>query len=138
MKNPVFLEMALMTLLIGISSCHVDHGTQVTGGKGGNMVIMVTLTNTHVKNGGLIKNFKAYIKYAAISVPANGVYDDSAYCALLDTTYAVVFSNLKPGEYYLFASGEDTTQTNSLIKAGDPVTISSQDTTKILLPAMVL
>jgi len=103
---------------IGCSKSSNDHA-----GKGGNATLTVQLEH-HAVARNLTKGI-VYIKYDATDVPANGIYDDSATCTSLDTMQKTVFTNLKNGNYFLYATGTDTSIYKP-VKGGGAYTITQQ------------
>jgi hypothetical protein len=115
MKN----YLAILLLVATLNACSPngitgDNVQAITGGgKGGNTTLAVI--PTHINKG--LGNATAYIKYAASTAPANGVYDDSAQC-IQDTIATATFSSLKTGIYYVLAKGHDTTAGGILVSGG--------------------
>jgi hypothetical protein len=112
------------------AGCKKTTSDNVTGGgKGGNATLIIT-----PQHGGVfIDSCTVYIKYGTDNAPANGLYDDSAVCAVADTTPIAAFTNLTNGMYYLFGKGYHTTYSPPYLKGGLSITISRQDTIKTYL-----
>lgn len=91
------------------------------GGKGGMATLRVISNNT----GNDIDTGMAYIKYDAQVVPANNAYDDSAKIKYVDGTPMAIFTELKDGNYYVFAKGWDLKRSQNVLGGLDyniPVT----------------
>lgn len=78
-----------------------------TGGKGGNASFEITPNHDGVD----IDSCKVFIKYDASVIPVNNQFDDSVWAVrdARDRTKPPVatFSELKPGNYYIYAKGWD-------------------------------
>jgi hypothetical protein len=72
-------------------------------GKGGIAVIKATPLHGVV----LVDSCMIYIKYNTTSQPINNVYDDSARCIPEAGKPVAIFTQLKPGYYYLYGKGWD-------------------------------
>lgn len=116
-----YLFFAILLLTI---SCKPDK--KEGGGKGGSATLVIyPQHHTVAKN---IINGKVFIRYNTLDAPTSGVYDDSATCTNHDSLLSGTIINLKNGNYYLFATGFDTS-VNQYVKGGVPYTISAQSTT---------
>ena len=116
-----YLVFAFLLLII---SCKQDK--KDGGGKGGSATLVINPQHhTVAKN---IINGKVFIRYNTLDAPTSGVYDDSAACTNHDSLLSGTITNLKNGNYYLFATGFDTS-VNQYVKGGVPYTISAQSTT---------
>jgi len=101
------------------------------GGKGGTCVVSVS--GEH--RGTLLDTCKVYIKYNTVDAPANGIYDDSAACMLVDTIPTAIFSGLTTGNYYLLAVGYHGGFSPPNVKGGKNCSIfSNGDTLKVIVP----
>lgn len=87
--------------ITGCSKSSSDHA-----GKGGSAMLTVQLQHHAIAKN--LENGTVYIKYDSKDVPTDGIYDDSAKCSPVDTTQTAIFSNLKNGNYFLYAKGFDT------------------------------
>lgn len=107
---------------------NVNSGT--AGGKGGSASLLVTPEH----HGEFVDSCIIYIKYGTTDAPANGAYDDSAVCVMIDTTPVATFRNLTPGAYYLLAEGFHAAYVPPYVKGGLPHTIAGKtDTDKLFM-----
>ncbi len=111
-----------------LAACNRIENTK-TAGKGGNAVLNCVPAHHEVyKN---IINAKVYLKYNAQNAPIT--YDDSVSCTMVDGKPTATFSGLKTGDYYIFASGFDTS-VSQISKGGMPYTIASEKKYDLLVP----
>lgn len=121
MRTAIITFAACCISTLTIVSCSKSNNDQA--GKGGNATLTVQLQHhTVAKN---IENGIVYIKYGATDVPSNGVYDDSALCSSMSATQTAVFSNLKNGNYFLYATGFDTSISQA-VRGGGAYTVTQQ------------
>ncbi len=106
------------------SSC-VNSG----GGKGG--FASVSVSPSHY--GAYVDSCKIYIKYGTLSTPTNGVYDDSAWCVMVDTIPVATFSNLKAGLYFFYGSGYHVAS-NAYVIGQVNYTMCNEHSASILMP----
>ena len=125
MKPRFYLVIFFVALLLGRSCIKPGNGPITGGGKGGH----ATITVTPQHHGFFIDTCTIYIKYNAVDVPANGIYDDSARCILSDTIPIATFSGLIIGNYYLFGIGYHATYSPPNVKGGQSCTVSKDNTT---------
>ena len=100
----------LAVIAIGIFSCNrssdnvvLPSNTNPVGGKGGVANLRITPNN----NGVDIDSAQVFIKYNA-RIDTTGKFDDSAWLSLEDQKPPIVtFTNLKRGDYYIYAKGWD-------------------------------
>lgn len=91
--------------LTGIAASCSRKEPEKNAGKGGSITLNCVPKHHNVfKN---IINGKIYIAYNTSDVPLN--YDDSASCIMVNGTLTAVFTEMKPGAYYLVGKGFDTT-----------------------------
>ena len=115
------------TLFIVLASgCTPKGNTVAIAGKGGTATLVV-YPQHHLVARNLV-NMKVFIKYNTLDVPLNNLYDDSVSCIKNDTTSSATLTGLANGDYYLFASGQDTSFHQS-VKGGSPYRISQQNNT---------
>jgi hypothetical protein len=100
------------------------------GGKGGNATI--NITPEHLAY--LIDSCTIYIKYGTLDAPANGIYDDSTKCVMVDTTPVATFPGLKPGLYYFYGVGYHTGYSPPYVKGAANYTICKEQVINIYLP----
>ena len=132
MKVPVIIIFFFATLILFMGACKPKHNNDITGGgKGGKAVIRITPEFANF----LIDTCTVYIKYGTHDAPANGVYDDSAVCVLVDTTPIATFPGLTTGLYYLYGVGYHSTGGHPPnLKGSQICTISTEDTIPLYLP----
>jgi len=121
MKNLMFLLCFLPACLFIPASCSKtsnNNATTATGGLGGSATIIARVDHY----GALLDTAVVYIKYGTHDAPANGLYDDSL---IVGTNAQAVFSNLKPGIYYLFAEGIHDPYDPATVEGGGPWTIAN-------------
>lgn len=102
---------------------------QAGGGNGGNASIAVSPSHY----GAYVDSFTVYVKYGTLDAPANGIYDDSLKCTLIDTIPTATFTHLKAGLYYFFGKGYHTAYA-SYVKGGVNYTMCSEHAATLLLP----
>ena len=99
------------------------------GGTGGNGSISISPTHY----GSYVDICTMYIKYGTLNAPANGIYDDSAQCAFVDTIPVATFNNLKAGLYYFYGKGYHTAFV-AYVKGGANYTLCTEQHATVLLP----
>jgi hypothetical protein len=111
-------------LLFSLAACHKS-GTNVSGGgKGGH--ITLEMMPEHADD--LIDTAIAYIKYGSHDAPANGIYDDSAVCVVVNGKPLAIFDSLTTGLYYVYVLGYHSWGGNPNLEGALPVTLTSQTT----------
>ncbi len=100
-------------------------------GKGGSATISVFPQHHEVAKN--LTAFKAYIKYGTKDAPTSGLYDDSMVLVNHDSLVSGSFAGLKNGDYYLYASGYDTS-VNSNLHGGLPYTVTAQTPQSVFIP----
>lgn len=93
--------------------------TTPIGGKGGNATLLVTPIHDSL----YIDSCMVYIKYDAPVIPANNVYDDSIACVQINGKPTAKFTDLRSGEYYLYAKGWDIIRSEK-VRGGMPYMVS--------------
>lgn len=131
-KHVVYTTTAISILLLSdlfFAGCGRKDKTepQEKAGKGGNAILKIT-TKHHGK---IIDSATVYIKYNEQNTPAS--YDDSVKIAMVDGKPVAVFSELKPGNYYLLGLGWDSSIVSE-VRGGIPYTIGEEKTYDISLP----
>lgn len=101
-----------------MASCDKKDQTVCTGGNGGNITLVV-----HPKHHGKpVKPTNAYIKYNNKDAPSS--LSDYDLTVTADTSaISMKLTNLKCGDYYIFATGYDTAISKA-VKGGIPYTVS--------------
>lgn len=94
-----FLVMLLILCWQGCTRPEVSHNA----GKGGKASLLVAAKH-HSK---YAEGLSYYIKYNAVNISADGVYDDSATAVNRGGKPVATFSNLKKGDYVVFVTGYD-------------------------------
>ena len=124
--------MIVLTIILITGGCtKPGTGSVSGGGKGGKAVIRITPEFA----GFYIDTCTVYIKYGTHDAPANGVYDDSAVCVLIDTIPVAMFPNLTVGLYYLYGVGYHSTGGHPPnLKGSQICTIQKEDTASLYLP----
>ena len=121
----------IIALILAAGSCKKAADTTVAdAGKGGS----ATLTVTPEHHGEFVDTCTVYIKYNTQDAPANGLYDDSAVCTLVNATPVATFSGLKNGNYYLLAMGYHSLYTPPYVKGGIKYTIAAQSPFNVIVP----
>lgn len=120
----------ILLLLLAVASCKPDK-QPVDAGKGGSAT--VTLYPQHHLVAKNIINAKLYVRYNTLDAPSSGLYDDSVQCTNHDQLVSGVFSGLKNGNYYFYATGYDTS-VKQYLKGGIPYTITQQTDQSSALP----
>lgn len=117
-----------LTAIVSAVACNREDN-KGSAGKGGNAVLRIVPKHHNVfKN---IVDCKVYIKYNVQDVPS--FYDDSAATVMMGDQPTAVFSGLKPGNYYIYGYGFDTSIRQN-VKGGMPYTVSSETTLDLSLP----
>ena len=118
------MKYAVLAFLFLSISCKPDKNDG--SGKGGSTTLQIFPQHHQVAKN--IINGKIFIRYNTLDAPTSGVYDDSTSCSNHDSLLSGTLSGLKNGNYYLFATGYDTS-VNQGVKGGTPYTITAQSTT---------
>ena len=127
----ICLTLLIACSLLPVAGCKKPAEASTTsGGKGGDRTIKVSPEH----HGIFVDTCTVYIKYNTQDAPLDNVYDDSLVCVMMDTIPVAVFTNLKVGDYYLFARGYHTLYVPPYVKGGLPCKIRTEDTVKIILP----
>ena len=114
------------------ASCEHDTFKPV-GGKGGSAQLIVYPRHHGVTE--TLDSMVVYIKYDAADAPANGRYDDSAFCDIKNNQPTCTFSNLWNGNYYLYARGVDyALPAPGYVKGGLRYTVTAQQSISISIP----
>lgn len=121
MRTAIITFSVFSAVTLSILSCSKSSNDHA--GKGGSATLTVQLEHHAVAKN--LQNGVVYIKYDAKDVPANGIYDDSAKCTGVDTMQTAVFTGLKNGNYFLYATGLDTSIYKP-VKGGGAYTITQQ------------
>ncbi len=124
-----FVRLSKMLFLavfsLAVSSCDKDTTTvdqpPVAGGKGGHSWLSVIPRHENDD----IDSCIIYIKYNTLDIPQQ--YDDSQLVVRVDGRYRVTFTDLKPGNYYLYGKGWDNVRSLP-VAGGFPYTIQSDYT----------
>jgi hypothetical protein len=107
MKPVLKLGVLCLTFVISATACRKnDDDDNNNAGKGGSARLVATLAHHNITKN--ITNAKVFIKYNTSDAPGNGVYDDSADCMYINTVATAIFDSMKPGNYYLYGRGYDT------------------------------
>ena len=132
MKTFISIFFALIFTLCIVAGCKPKHNDAITGGgKGGTSII--NASGEH--HGSLLDTCMIYIKYGTLDAPANGIYDDSMACSILNGTPGVAFSGLTVGNYYLLAVGFHGGFSPPTVRGAFPYTISQAGSTaNIVIP----
>ena len=102
MKSLVSILFVPILILLAAVGCKKHSGGTVTGGgKGGHETIRASAEHY----GTLLDTATIYIKYGTLDEPADGVYDDSMVCVVVNDTPVAVFSGLTTGNYFFMAKG---------------------------------
>lgn len=123
--------------LLTISSCFFSgckhEPFRPIGGKGGAAKLIV-----YPRHHGLtatLDSMIVYIKHDAFDAPANGKYDDSAYCDIKNSQPTCTFSNLWNGNYYLYSRGVDNAlPAPGYVRGGLRFAITAQQSISISIP----
>jgi len=105
--------------------------TDTGGGKGGSATISVSPTHFGV----YVDSCTIYIKYGSLNAPANGIYDDSLKCNMIDTIPTAKFTGLKSGIYYFFGKGYHTAY-KAYVKGAVNYTMCNEHAQTLLLPTV--
>jgi len=121
MKPIASIYFVVSFLLFVTVSCKKKCSNVTGGGKGGSVIIKIT--PEHESH--LVDSSTVYIKYGYTSStpPANGVYDDSVVCVLVDSLPVATFSNLTTGNYYFLAKGRISSISPPTVEGALPITI---------------
>jgi len=121
MKRFGFAIFSFALCLFASESCKKPNNSSSGGGKGGNATIIARADHANA----FLDTAVIYIKYGTLNAPAKGVsYDDSL---IADTSYMAVFSNLTPGNYYLFALAIHDPYNPATVDGGEPWVIKSNN-----------
>ena len=121
--------LSIICVVLAFSACRTKE--KITPGKGGNAAVTVYPQHHLVAKN--IINGKLYIKYNTLDAPADGLYNDSVSCTNHDSLLSGTFTGLQNGNYYLHATGYDTS-VKQPVKGGLPYTITSQTAQSTNLP----
>lgn len=107
MLRPIvsFAAFLLMIVILCWQGCvrpEISHNA----GKGGKASLLVSARHHSQYAAGLTY----YIKYNAVNISADGVYDDSATAVMKGNKPVATFSNLKKGDYVVYVTGYDMAQ----------------------------
>ena len=120
---------AIVCTLLMFTACRTKD--KIVPGKGGSAA--VTAYPQHHLVAKNIINGKLYIRYNTLDAPADSTYSDSVSCTNHDSLLSGTFTGLQNGNYYLYATGYDTS-INQRVKGGIPYTITSQTAQNVNLP----
>jgi len=124
------ISFIIIALVLFSAACKPSSNNSVTGGGlGGNATLNISPEHSN----SFVDSCWVYIKYGTLDAPANGVYDDSQYVHMADTTPTVTFSGLKNGIYYIFANGYHAVY-QVKVKGGLSWTITKQDVETVYVP----
>lgn len=104
-----FAALVLMIVILCWQGCtrpEISHNA----GKGGQASLLVSAKHHSEYAVGLTY----YIKYNAVNIAADGVYDDSATAVVKNGKPVATFSNLKKGDYVVYATGTDLNNTEEV------------------------
>jgi len=123
--------LVVITCFITAQSCKKPVKVPTSGGGlGGTFTIVVTPEH----HGFFVDTCTIYIKYNTLDAPANGIYDDSMVCLMVDTTPVAVFAGLRAGDYYIYAHGYHALYVPPYVKGGVPCTLGTLDTVNVIVP----
>ena len=129
-NSKVFKSLLLMLVFVTVLSGCKPSDPEFTAGKGGNATFKILAYHDE-----LIDDLTLYVKYNAVSGPANmlvhdtsvnaTVFDDSVVAVknITDTAFAT-FTQLKPGTYFIYAKGHATD--GDLVGGGTPFTVKEE------------
>lgn len=118
------------TLLIAITACFTLTSCErkdELAGKGGKATLKVTPQH----HGDNIDSCTIFLKYNAQDLPSE--YDEQLTCVLENGKPVATFSELKPGNYYIYGSGWDP-DINQAVVGGIPYKIEEEKTYNITVP----
>ena len=115
------------SIMIWISGCKPDTD-ELTAGKGGQATLKVFPAH-HMS---LVHDCMIYLKYNAFSKPSS--FDDSMRVLRLGDTSFAVFTQLKPGNYYVYGQGIDNNL--DVVDGGIGFRVVEEKLTKIECPVM--
>ena len=124
--KPVWLSKVLFlgAFSLAIASCDKDTTTidnpPSVGGKGGHSWLSVV----PLHEGDDIDSCIVYIKYNTLDIPDQ--YDDSLEVVRVGGRPRAIFTDLKPGNYYIYGRGWDNVRSLA-IAGGFPFTIKSEN-----------
>lgn len=118
--------------VLGTAACKKDDDNPgPIGGKGGHATIRAYAQHHKPPS---LDSMKIFIKYNASELPASLVFDDSMKVVKTAADTVAIFTNLKPGKYYLYGDGWDP-KIGQEVKGGIPYTIARDSTTtSVLVP----
>jgi len=111
----------VLALLCFLFACKKSEDVTVAG-KGGDATLQIKPSHG---SGEEVDNCMIYIKYNTLDMPANGVYDDSLLCNIVDGAPLAVFTDLHRGNYYLYGKGFNPDH-NDEVKGGMPFHIDNE------------
>ena len=129
MKSAITIAFAAVSWLFAQSCKPKTSCASSGGGKGGAATISVSPTHA----GSYVDSCTIYIKYGSLDAPANGLYDDSQKCRLVDTIPVATFSGLKAGLYYFYGNGYHASY-SSYVKGATNYTMCNEHAVSIYLP----
>jgi len=124
----------LLAVMTSVIACRKNDDDSNPAGKGGNATVVATLAHHAVTKN--IVNAKVYVKYNTQDAPGNGIYDDSAVCTIINMVSTATFDSLKPGNYYFYGTGYDTSIAQN-VKGGISTNIPDNSTTTYTVPVPV-
>ena len=132
MKVVIPIVLIIVSCFAVIISCKKPNGNTITGGgKGGNATIIVTPEIYDF----FVDTCTIYIKYGTLDAPANGQYDDSLVCVLVNDTPVAQFKNLTVGLYYLYGVGYHSIGGHfPNVKGAKSCTISKEAAIRLWIP----
>lgn len=98
----------LLTLCVSVLACKDKRNTATPtttsiGGKGGLATMHVAMDHdTFYVDSGMV-----YMKYNALVMPADKKFDDSSKMIMVQGKPVAIFTELKPGNYFLYGKGWD-------------------------------
>lgn len=132
MKFSWFSTILIAGFSVAIFSCSKNDDNNSTtvsvAGKGGTTTLHVVPQH----NGVNVDSCMVYLKYNTDVIPANlNQYDDSIKCSKLNGVPVAAFTNLKKGQYLVFARGWDIVRSQT-VSGSRPYTITTDNTTATL------
>ena len=129
MKPQTFIIAILLVSVAAISCKPKASCVSSGGGKGGTATISVSPTHS----GSYVDSCVVYIKYGTLDEPADGIYDDSMRCVMVDTIPLATFTGLQPGLYYFYGNGYHL-KYQAYVKGAANYTMCSAHNQSIYLP----
>jgi hypothetical protein len=130
MKHQTLLISILFIFLVAAGCKPKASCVSSGGGKGGTATI--SITPTHFNS--YVDSCMVYVKYGTLNTPADGIYDDSVRCVLVDTIPVATFTNLKAGLYYFYGQGYHQAPFNAYVKGAANYTMCSEHNQSLYLP----